>query len=65
VKKSGNGTVTSTPAGINCGTVCSYNFANGTGVTLKAVPASGYTFAGSSSSCVGSVCTVSVTFKPL
>jgi len=65
VVKSGNGTVTSTPAGINCGTVCSYNFASGTSVTLRAVPAAGYTFGGSSSSCTGSVCTAYVTFRRL
>jgi len=38
VKVTGNGTVTSTPAGINCGggqTVCSYDFPFGTDVTLS------------------------------
>lgn len=63
VSKSGSGTVTSTPAGINCGTDCSEVYANGTSVTLRATPAAGYTFGGMSSSCVGSVCTAYVTFK--
>ena len=37
---SGSGTVTSLPAGINCGATCSTTFAAGTGVTLTATPAS-------------------------
>jgi len=42
----GSGSVTSTPAGINCGTTCSAAFASGTSVSLSAVPATGYTFTG-------------------
>jgi hypothetical protein len=42
----GSGTVTSSPAGINCGTACSANFNSGTVVALTATPASGSTFAG-------------------
>jgi secreted trypsin-like serine protease len=45
----GTGTVTSTPAGINCGTTCSTTsatFDHGTPVTLTASAASGSTFAG-------------------
>ncbi len=64
VTKSGNGagTVTSTPAGINCGGTCSASYASGTTVTLTAAPASGSTFAGWSGACTGSaVCTVSMT----
>jgi len=40
VNKSGNGsgTVTSNPAGINCGTACSANFTSGASVTLTATP---------------------------
>ena len=37
----GSGTVTSSPAGINCGPSCSGSYAYGTTVTLKATPASG------------------------
>lgn len=44
--KVGNGTVTSNPAGITCGTTCANNFTSGAIVTLSAVPASGYTFTG-------------------
>jgi lysophospholipase L1-like esterase len=58
----GTGNVTSSPAGINCGSTCSASYANGTSVTLTAVPASGSTFAGWSGACTGTgVCTVSMT----
>ena len=48
VAKSGTGagTVTSSPAGINCGATCSANFNNGSSVTLTASPATGSSFAG-------------------
>jgi hypothetical protein len=42
----GQGTVTSSPAGINCGTGCMANFTTGAIVTLKATPASGSVFSG-------------------
>jgi uncharacterized repeat protein (TIGR02543 family) len=44
--KVGNGTVTSVPAGINCGTGtgCAAKFASGKTITLTAVPATGATF---------------------
>ena len=59
---SGSGTVTSTPAGINCGSTCSAGFASGASVTLTAAAAGGSTFAGWSGSCSGSgTCTVSMT----
>jgi hypothetical protein len=35
----GNGTVTSSPAGINCGTACSSDYVINTTVTLTATPA--------------------------
>ena len=53
VSKTGNGTVTSTPSGINCGTSCSFNFVAGTAVTLKATPDAGFTFAGWTGGCTG------------
>jgi hypothetical protein len=49
----GSGTVTSSPAGINCGIDCSEAFAIGTEVTLTATPSSGSTFAGWSGACAG------------
>jgi sugar lactone lactonase YvrE len=42
----GSGTVTSAPAGISCGTVCSKAFFTGTGVTLTTTPAATSFFAG-------------------
>jgi hypothetical protein len=42
----GIGTVTSTPAGLNCGSTCSGTFNSGTVVTLTATAAAGSTFAG-------------------
>ena len=59
---SGTGAVTSNPSGINCGSTCTANFANGTPVTLTALPASNSTFAGWSGACSGTAtCTVSMT----
>lgn len=49
----GSGTVTSSPAGINCGSTCSANYATNTIVTLTATPAGGSTFAGWSGNCSG------------
>ncbi|HEX2694682.1 MAG TPA: CARDB domain-containing protein, partial [Acidobacteriota bacterium] len=43
---SGTGTVTSAPAGISCGTVCSFNFADQTVVTLTAAPSATSAFTG-------------------
>ncbi len=49
----GSGTVTSSPAGINCGTTCTAGFGGNAAVTLTATPASGSVFAGWSGSCTG------------
>jgi hypothetical protein len=43
---SGNGTVTSTPGGIDCGAICVSTFPSGIPVTLLATPGSGSSFAG-------------------
>ena len=54
VARAGSGTVTSTPAGIACGTACAAAFATGTPVTLTAAPAAGWVFAGwSGGGCTG------------
>ena len=59
VSSSGSGTVSSTPAGINCGTTCSASFAAGSSVTLTATPAAGDSFSGWSGACSGAgKCTV-------
>jgi hypothetical protein len=49
----GAGTVTSSPAGITCGTTCEATFDAHTAVTLTAAPASGSRFAGWSGACSG------------
>ncbi|MCK9365151.1 MAG: DUF1566 domain-containing protein [Syntrophales bacterium] len=58
----GAGTVTSAPAGIDCGANCSAAFAAGAQVTLTATPATGSTFAGwSGGGCSGTgICTVTL-----
>src|SRR5438876_6163920 len=58
----GTGTVTSSPAGIDCGSTCATSYANGTIVTLSAVPASQSEFSGWSGACSGTGgCTVTAT----
>ncbi len=56
----GGGTVTSSPAGINCGADCSESLVDGSSVTLTAKPTTGSSFVGwSGSGCSGtSTCTV-------
>src|SRR5439155_12990259 len=59
----GRGTVTSNPAGINCGATCSASYDRGTMVTLTATAAAGSTFEGwSGAGCSATVtCTVTLT----
>ena len=49
----GNGTVTSSPAGISCPSACNTGFPIGTQVTLTAAPAGGSSFGGWSGACNG------------
>ena len=61
VQKFGNGTVTSAPAGINCGSKCDYLFKQNLKVTLKATPAKGYEFVGWGDACSGGgLCLVNI-----
>jgi hypothetical protein len=58
---SGVGTVTSSPAGIDCGSACSVAFTYGATVTLTATPAAGSSFTGWSGACTGTgTCTVTM-----
>jgi hypothetical protein len=50
----GSGTVSSVPQGISCGATCEAEYAQGTIVTLEAVPASGSVFVEWTGGCVGS-----------
>jgi hypothetical protein len=50
---SGNGSVTSSPAGINCGSICTMNYSSGTAVMLTATPTGGATFIGWGGACSG------------
>ncbi|HWR73107.1 MAG TPA: fibronectin type III domain-containing protein, partial [Nitrospirota bacterium] len=57
----GAGTVTSSPAGIACGTVCSGTYAGGTIVTLTAAPDIASTFGGWTGACTGTgACSVTM-----
>src|SRR5207302_211185 len=61
----GSGTVTSSPAGINCGGTCTASYNSGTVVTLTATPAAPLSvFVGWSGACSGilvNTCTVTMT----
>jgi len=57
----GSGTVTSSPAGIDCGATCAASFTNGTMVTLTATPDPGSTFTSWGGDCTGTgPCTVTM-----
>lgn len=57
----GTGTVTSLPAGVNCGTDCSESFPGNTVVSLTASTANGSSFKGWSGACTGTdSCTVTM-----
>jgi RHS repeat-associated protein/uncharacterized repeat protein (TIGR02543 family) len=60
---SGTGTLTSSPAGIDCGASCSSSFDWGTAVTLTATPASDSLFQGWSGACTGTATTCTVTLE--
>jgi hypothetical protein len=59
----GSGTVTSSPAGINCGATCTANYTSGTVITLSAAWDADTVFAGWSGASCGrtSVCTLTLT----
>jgi hypothetical protein len=57
------GSITSTPAGINCGSQCSASYAAGSAVTLSANPLPGKSFLGWSGACTGTTPTCTVTMN--
>jgi cellulose 1,4-beta-cellobiosidase len=59
----GSGTVTSNPAGIDCGSACAASYTSGTVVTLTRTLASGSTFGGWSGACTGTGTTCTVTMS--
>ena len=62
VRTLGGGTITSNPAGIDCGASCAANFSANSSVTLAATAFSGNFFTGWSGACTGasSVCTITM-----
>ena len=61
VSKTGPGSITGYPGGINCGSVCSASYPSGSSVILTAVPANGARFQGWSGACSGTLLTCTVT----
>ncbi len=51
ITKTGNGKVTSSPVGIDCGNDCSQSYTPGTVVTLTATPMDGWNFSGWGGAC--------------
>jgi len=61
VTTTGGGTITSNPAGINCGSACAASFTVGSAVTLSAAPFAGMAFQGWSGACTGTAaCTLTM-----
>jgi hypothetical protein len=58
VRVVGKGRVVSSPAGLSCTAVCHRTFADAEAVTLRAVPAAGWSFAGWHGDCAGKTCAV-------
>ena len=57
----GSGVVTSSPAGISCGSICSHTYPSGATVILTAAPVSDSIFVGWSGACTGAgTCTVTM-----
>jgi len=63
VNTTGNGTVTSNPSGIDCGTACFQQYPDGTNVVLTATPGPGYQFVSWSNACAGQSNSCSLTLN--
>ncbi|MGB0496459.1 MAG: InlB B-repeat-containing protein, partial [Kangiellaceae bacterium] len=62
LSKTGNGSISSNPGGINCGTSCSADFDSNSSITLSAEPANGYVFDRWTGACSGTAeCSVTMT----
>ncbi|MBF0317861.1 MAG: VCBS repeat-containing protein [Nitrospirae bacterium] len=59
----GSGTVTSSPAGISCGSTCSYEFLKDASVTLTATADSGSNFVSWTGDCTGTTTTCTLTMS--
>ena len=57
---SGSGTVTSNPAGVSCGSACTFAAGSATSVSLTPAAAAGSTFAGFSGDCSGASCSLAM-----
>jgi phospholipase C len=57
----GQGTIVSTPAGIDCPSTCTASFPQGTKVSLTAKPSSSYLFEGWGGACSGMSCSFTIT----
>jgi hypothetical protein len=61
VSVAGNGTVSSSPSGINCPSLCTANYTTGTSVMLTATPTAGATFSSWGGACSGNgACSVTI-----
>ncbi len=63
VSVSGNGAITSSPVGIDCGATCVASFTSGAVVVLTASPVSGNVFSGWGGACSGSAATCTITMS--
>ena len=61
----GDGTVTSSPEGIDCGPTCTWGFLDGTVVTLTESPDAGSSFSGWTGDCIGSGTTCQLTIDAI
>lgn len=59
----GQGSVSSTPVGLDCGAICNGSFAVGSSITLTATPDANFTFGGWAGACTGTVRTCTVTLS--
>jgi len=63
VVRNGQGTVTSQPSGISCGSSCSASFLEDTSITLTATPISGWRFVNWSGDCSGTINSCNLTMN--